>query len=54
MFWVDLPPIIRSLTLYLQHLVFVKLLLLPAAIMEELKPDAVDLLMMGWGSTRNM
>ena len=30
-FWVDSPPIIRSLTLYLQHLVFIKPLLLPAA-----------------------
>ena len=37
MFRVDPPPIIRSLTLYLQHLVFVKPYLLPAAIMEELK-----------------
>ena len=34
-FWVDLPPIIRSITLYLQHLVFVKPLLPPAAIVEE-------------------
>ena len=32
MFRVDPPPIIRSITLYLQHLVFVKPLLLPAAI----------------------
>ena len=31
-FRVDPPPIIRSTTLYLQHLVFVKQLLLPAAI----------------------
>ena len=31
MFRVDPPPIIRSTTLYLQHLVFVKPLLLPAA-----------------------
>jgi len=37
MFLVDPPPIIRSTTLYVQHLVSVKLLLLPAAIMEELK-----------------
>ena len=34
---VDPPTIIRSTTLYLQHRVFVKPLLLPAAIMEELK-----------------
>ena len=33
-FRVDPPPIIRSTTLYLQHLVFVKPLLLPAAIVE--------------------
>ena len=31
MFRVDPPPIIRSVTLYLQNLVFVKPLLLPAA-----------------------
>ena len=37
MFQVDLPPIIRSIKLYLQHLVFVKPLLLPAAIVEEAK-----------------
>ena len=36
-FWVDPPPVIRSITLYLQHQVFVKLLLLPVAIVEELK-----------------
>ena len=35
MFWVDPPPIIRSTKLYLQHLVFVKQLLLPAAIVKE-------------------
>ena len=35
MFWVDPPPIIRSIKLYLQHLVFVKPLLLPATIVEE-------------------
>jgi hypothetical protein len=34
---VDPPPIIRSLTLYLQRLVFVKTLLLPAVIVEELE-----------------
>jgi len=32
--WVDPPPIIRSITWYLQHLVFVRLLLLPAVIVE--------------------
>ena len=37
MFRVDPSPIIRSTTLYLQHLVFIKLLLLPAAIVEEFK-----------------
>ena len=37
MFRVDPPPIIRSKILYLQHLVFVKPLLLPAAITEEAK-----------------
>ena len=47
MFRVDPPPIIRSTTLYLQHLVFVKLLLLPAAIAAGSSnilqiPDAVD------------
>jgi hypothetical protein len=41
MFRVDPPPIIRSTKLYLQHLVFVKPLLLPAAIAEQI-PDAVD------------
>ena len=35
MFRVDPPPIVRSTTLYLQHLVFVKPLLLPAAIVED-------------------
>ena len=35
MFRVDPPPIIRSITLYLQHLVFVQPLLLPAALVEE-------------------
>ena len=45
--------------LYLQHLVFVTPLLLPAAIVEELEriPDAVDTvacMMMGGGTTRNM
>jgi hypothetical protein len=35
MFWVDPPPIIKSITLYIQHLVFVKPLLLPAAIVED-------------------
>ena len=40
MFWVNPPPIIRSTTLYLQHLVFVKLLLLPAAIVDELFHDS--------------
>ena len=34
-FRVDPPPIIRSLTLYVQHLVFVTPLLLPAATVEE-------------------
>ena len=37
MFRVDPPPIIRSTKLHLQHLVFVKPLLLPAAIVEELR-----------------
>ena len=37
MFRVDPPPIIRSITLYLQHLVFVKPLLLPAAIVVVLR-----------------
>jgi len=37
MFRVDPPPIIRSITLYLQHLVIVKPLLLPAAIVKELR-----------------
>ena len=37
MFRVDPPPIIRSTKLYLQNLVFVKPLLLPAAIVEELR-----------------
>ena len=37
MFRVDPPPIIRSVTLYLQHLVFVKPLLLTAVIVEELR-----------------
>jgi hypothetical protein len=37
MFWVVPPPIIRSTKLYLQHLVLVKLLLLPAAVVEELE-----------------
>ena len=37
MFRVRPPPIIRSITLYLQRLLFVKPLLLPAAIVEELK-----------------
>ena len=37
MFRVDPQPIIRSTTLYLQHLVLVKQLLLPAAIVEKLK-----------------
>ena len=38
MFWVVPLPIIRSATqLYLQHLVFVTPLLLPAAIVEELE-----------------
>jgi hypothetical protein len=36
MFRVDPSPIIRSTKLYLQHLVFVRPLLLPAAIVEEL------------------
>ena len=35
MFRVDPPPIFRSTKLYLQHLVFVKPLLLPADIVEE-------------------
>ena len=34
-FRVDPPPVISSITLYLQHLVLVKPLLMPAAIMEE-------------------
>ena len=37
MFRVDPAPIVRITTLYLQHLVFVKPLLLPAAIVEELE-----------------
>jgi len=37
MFQVVPPPIIRSSKNYLQHLVFVTLLLLPAAIVEELE-----------------
>jgi len=37
MFRVDPPTIIRSKKLYLQHLVFVKPLLLPAAIVDELR-----------------
>ena len=40
MFRVNPSPIIRSTTLYLQHLVFVKLLLLPAAIVDELFHDS--------------
>jgi len=36
MFRVDPSPIIKSTKLYLQHVVFVKPLLLPAAIVEEL------------------
>ena len=56
------PPIIRSTQLYVHHLVLVKPLLLPTAIVEELElqfvPDAVDtvvyvLLMMGGDTTRN-
>ena len=39
MFRVYLRPIIRSTILYLQHLVFVKSLLLPAAIVEVLEPS---------------
>ena len=39
MFRADSPLIIRSITQYLQHLVFVKPLLLPAAIVEELKRE---------------
>jgi hypothetical protein len=38
MFRVDPPPIIGSTTLYLQYLVFVRTLLLPAAIVEEFLP----------------
>ena len=37
MFRVDPPPIIKSTKLYLHHLVFVKPLLLPAAIVESLR-----------------
>ena len=37
MFRVVSPPIIRSTKLYLQHLVFFRPLLLPAAIVEELE-----------------
>ena len=37
MFRVVLPPIIRSVNNYPQHLVFVTQLLLPAAIVEELE-----------------
>ena len=35
MFRVDPAPIIRSITLYLRHLVYVKPLLLPAAIVDD-------------------
>jgi hypothetical protein len=38
MFRVVPPPIIRSTNDYIQHLIFVTALLLPAAIMEELEP----------------
>jgi len=44
MFRVFPPPIIRSTTLYLQHLVFVKPLLLPTAVVEELKVESVSTL----------
>jgi hypothetical protein len=38
MFWVVPPSIIRSTNNYVQHLVFVTLLLLPVAIVEEMEP----------------
>ena len=61
MFLVVPPPIIRSAKLYLQHLVFVKLL--PAAIAAGSSNGLTNtgycrysfaLLMMGEGTTRNM
>ena len=54
-FRVDPPPIIRSTTLYLQHLVLVKLLLLSNNSLTSTRccRYSVVLLMMGGGSTRN-
>ena len=62
MFRVDPPPIIRSRTLYMQHLVFVKPLLLPTVTVRSSNGltntrcwrYSVVLLMMGGGSTRKM
>ena len=53
MFWVDPPPIIKNTTLYLQHLLFVKPLLLSAAIAADSSngwqiPDAVDTVLCSW------
>ena len=63
MFRVVPPPIIRSTKLYLQHLIHVKPLLLPAAIAAGSSNGltcirccrySFVLLMMGGGTTRNM
>ena len=49
MFRLDPPPIMRSTTLYLHHLVLVKPLVLPAAIVEEMKELQCRAPDNGWG-----
>ena len=53
-FRVDSQPIIRSFTLYLQHLVFTKPLLLPTAIVEELELRSFNYSTIATGSSNGL